>query len=118
MTLRQKQQRMVAHLRSIRDPQARLAWVIEQARRFPPLPPNLSLDGWRIKGCVARLWIVPLFHEGCCWFQSDSDALSLKALSGLMCELYSGCKPEEVTPEGPAFLEELEFSQYLPENRR
>ena len=107
-----------AILTAIPDPQARFAWLVEQARSRPLLPPALRRDEFLVPGCLVRLWWVPELRDGRCWFQLDSDAVSLKAVAGLICDFYSGQPPVDVRDHRPAFLEELSLGTNLAESRR
>src|SRR3569832_1182625 len=82
-----KQQRL-GPLLSIEYRQSRLAAVVEAARTRVPLPDALRTEGHRVQGCLVRTWFVPELRNGRCYFHSDSDAAMLKALLGLVCDVY------------------------------
>ena len=65
-----------------------------------------------------RLWFVPEFRERRCWFRADSDAVTLKAMVGLLCELNDGATPAEILSAGPVPLDRLGLLRQLAENRR
>ena len=109
---------LLAPVLSVRDPQQRLARLVEMAKARPLLPDALKLDMHRVEGCVVRIWFVPELRDGRCWFQTDSDAVTLKALVGLLCEVYGGHTPSEITAHEPKFLEELGVLKQLAESRR
>lgn len=112
------QHQRLAPLFEIGDPQQRLARVIQDASKRPSLEPALRLETHRIEGCLVRVWFVPKLHGGKCFFRCDSDAVSLKALGGLLCELYSGHTPEEIAAMNSGVLKPLGILQQLAENRR
>jgi cysteine desulfuration protein SufE len=116
--LLQHQKQHLASLLQIRDSQARLARLVEEARRRPPLPPALRLESNRVEGCLVRIWFVAEFHDGLCRFQCDSDAVSLKAVGGLLCELYSHHSPEEILASPVGVLEPVQILHQLAENRQ
>lgn len=103
---------------AVRDPQQRLARLVELAKARPLLADALKLDVHRVEGCLVRIWFVPEFRDGRCWFQSDSDAITLKALVGLLCEIYNGRTPDEIVAYEPKFLEQLGVLKQLAESRR
>lgn len=113
-----KQQQLCAALSRLRDPQARFAWAVEQAKQRPSLPEELRTDAHRVTGCQVRLWFVPEIGGGRCVFRTDSDAVTLKAMTGLLCELASGATPAEITAGDFVFLEQLGLLRQLAENRR
>lgn len=109
---------LLATLAGIRDPQARLQWVVDRARNRPALPDVDRREEHRVSGCQVRLWWVAEFRDGRCWFRSDSDAVTLKALTGLLAECYSGESPAEVVADPPSFLGGLGLLRQLAESRR
>ena len=114
----EKQQQRLAELLQIGDPQQRLARVMHAAPKFPAIEPELRIEANRVEGCLVRIWFVPEFRHGKCFFRCDSDAVSLKAVGGLLCELYSGHTPEEISATQFGFLKHLGLLHQLAENRR
>jgi cysteine desulfuration protein SufE len=106
------------HFRAVADPQQRFTQCVDLARLRPLLPDGLRMDAHRVEGCQVRIWFVPSYDAGRCWFSLDSDALTLKAVAGLLCELYNGCTPEEILKHPGGLPEEWRLSRQLAENRR
>ncbi len=102
----------------LRDPQERLAWVVEQARLRPAFNPEWRRDEFLVRGCAARLWVHRRMEHGRCRFACDSDSAILKALGGLLCALYDDLPPEEVEACTPDFLGSSRLLDQLSENRR
>lgn len=92
--------------------------MVERAKKIPPLPPESRKDSNLVPGCLARLWLVAEFRDGCCHFTSDSDSLIVKAIAGLLCDFYSGQKPGDILCHNPDFLAALGITQHLTPNRR
>jgi len=105
-------------LLAMRDPQERLAWVVERARARPGFPPECRVDSHRVPGCAARLWLLATTENGRCRFACDSDSAMLKAMAGLLTDLYDGLPREEVVTCEPAFLGRTGLLGQLTENRR
>ncbi len=107
-------------LGGMRDPQERLAWVVDQARRRPPFPPDQRTEDRLVKGCAARLWLVAELQSdsGRCRFACDSDSAILKAAAGMLADLYDGLPPDDVWSGEPVFLVETGLLGQLTENRR
>jgi len=95
-----------------------LSWLVDWARRQPALAPELRRDEYRVPGCQVRLWWIAESRGGRCWFCSDSDAVSLRALTGFLAHHYSGKTPEEILKGSPAPLERLGLLRHLADNRR
>jgi len=118
MTLAEKQQQLSAGLAALKNGQDRLAFLVEGAKKFPSLAAGLRTDANLIPGCLAKLWLVPEFRDGRCFFVCDSDSLVVKAVAGLLCEFYSGQPPAEILAHDPAFLAPFGITQHLTPNRR
>jgi cysteine desulfuration protein SufE len=116
--LSQHQQRRLAPLLEISDPQRRLAHLVDGARHRPSLDDYLRNDSHRVEGCLVRVWFVPEFRAGKCLFRCDSDAVTLKAVGGLLCELYSGHTPQEILAVEKGVLVKLRILHQLAENRQ
>lgn len=113
-----RQEQLLATLARLRDPQARFMWAVERARQRPQLPEQLRVDTHRVTGCQVRLWLVAEFAGGRCRFRTDSDAVTLKAMTGLLCDLCSDGTPAEIVALDFAFLDQLGLLRQLAENRR
>jgi cysteine desulfuration protein SufE len=118
MKLEDKKRELQAALGAINGPQERLGWLVERARERPLMPVELRVDAHRVYGCMSRLWLVAEFRDGRCSFTSESDSLIVKAIAGLLCDLYSDQTPNEIVSITPDFLAELGINQHLTPNRR
>jgi len=118
MNLAEKQVEITAQLAALKNAQDRLAFLVEQAKKRPPLTPELRVDENLIPGCLAKLWFVSEFREDKCFFTCDSDSLVVKAVAGLLGEFYSGQTPAEILTHDPKFLAPLGITQHLTPNRR
>ncbi|MBX3731979.1 MAG: SufE family protein [Verrucomicrobiae bacterium] len=105
-------------LASLNDPRSRVAWLVERARHQPPLPDALRLAGYQVPGCQVRFWWIAEHRDGCCWFRSDSDAVTLRAMGRLWSELASGATPRELAGWHPDFLERLGVLRPLATSRQ
>jgi cysteine desulfuration protein SufE len=116
--LLEKQHQRLAELLLIGDPQQRLARLLHDAQKIFPLPSEFRLEGNRVEGCLVRVWFVPELRNGRCFFRCDSDAVSLKAIGSLLCDLYNGGTPEEISATQMGVIKRLGILHQLAENRR
>lgn len=103
---------------ALRDPQARFQWAVERARSRPALPEAMRTENCRVSGCQVRLWWVAVLDGGRWRFASDSDAATLKAMTGLLAECYDGDTSEGILADPPEWLETSGLLRQLAENRR
>jgi cysteine desulfuration protein SufE len=118
MNLAEKQVEITTQLGALKNGQDRLALLVDRTKKNAPLPPELRANENLIPGCLAKLWFVPQFRDGKCFFRCDSDSLVVTAVAGLLCELYSGHAPAEILAHDPKFLAPLGITQHLTPNRR
>jgi len=118
MTLEQKRDKLISDLRFFDDPQDRLAFVIDAAKKRPPLPEEFKTDAFKVEGCLSNLWFVPEFREGRCWFRADGDSMIVKGIAGLLTDFYNGESPAEILKVEPSFLAQAGITQHLSQNRK
>jgi cysteine desulfuration protein SufE len=118
MTLVEHQRRLIADLAIIEDVQERMIAVVERARHLPPLLETERSDASRVSGCQSQVWIVAAPRNGVIAFRCDADSPLVKGLGALLCELYSGHRPDEIVATEPVLFEELRLLQNLSPTRR
>ena len=118
MNLAEKRDKLIADLRFFDDPQDRLAFVIDTAKKRALLPAEFKTDPYKVEGCLSNLWFVPEFREGRCWFRADGDSMIVKGIASLLTEFYSGEVPGEILRMDPSFLAQAGITQHLSQNRK
>jgi cysteine desulfuration protein SufE len=118
MNLAEKQVELTTQLAALKNGQDRLAFLVGKVKQRLPFAPELRVEPNLVPGCLAKLWFVPQFHDGHCFFHCDSDSLIVKAVAGLLCDFYSGHAPAEILAHDPEFLAPLGITQHLTPNRR
>ena len=118
MTLEEKKAELIEDLSLLPSAQDRLLYLVEAARKEPPLGEEFRTELFKVQGCLSNLWFVPELREGRCYFRADGDSHIVKAIAVLLCKFYSGFTPEEIEASDPAFLAEVGISQHLSPNRR
>lgn len=118
MTIAEKKAAVLAKLSAIKNSQERFAHVIGEGRQAAPLEPPFKTEAFRVEGCLAKLWFVPKFRDGKCYFQTDSDSAIVKGIAAILCQFYSGQTPQEIIAHDPSFFEQVGITQHLTPNRR
>lgn len=109
---------LVLELDRLRDPQQRLAVLIDWARHQPGLASPYRTESNRVAACQVRTWWVAEVRNDGAWFGLDSDGVSLKALGGFLCEQASGLSRESLAQFDAAALERWGVLRLIAENRR
>ena len=118
MNLAEKQIELTTQLAALKNGQDRLSLLVDRAKKLPLFTLEQRAEENLIPGCLAKLWFVPQFQDGKCFFACDSDSLVVKAVAGLLCEFYNGQPPGEILAHDPKFLAPLGITQHLTPNRR
>ncbi len=100
------------------DPQERFEYIISKTKNLEPLPKELKIDEFFVKGCVSGLWVIPSFQDGKCYFKSDADSVITKGIAHLVCDMYSGLSPTEILGFDTEFLDAIGVLEQLSANRR
>ncbi len=118
MSLAERETQLITELRSIRNSQDRLAWIVKRGRQSNPLDEASKRDEFLVPGCLSKLWLIRSFRNSCCFFNCDSDSAIVKGIGVLVCELYSGCSPAEILGHDETGLARAGISSLLTPNRR
>jgi cysteine desulfuration protein SufE len=117
-SLEEKKNALIEEITLIPDPYERLGYIVDYGKNAEGLPDDLRIDSFKIEGCMSQLWVVPEFQEGRCAYRSESDSAIVKGISSLLCNFYSGAKPEEIVETDADFLGDVGITQHLSPNRR
>lgn len=118
MTLEEKKNELIDDLSLLPSAQDRLMYVVDRAKKTPPLPEDLRTPATRVEGCLSNLWFIAEFRDGRCFFKVDADSHIVRGIAIVLAEFYSGHSPEEILQNDPAFLSTVGITQHLSPNRR
>jgi cysteine desulfuration protein SufE len=105
-------------LGAIADPQERLTVATTWKTTLEPLREGERAEANLVRGCVSRVWLAAELVDGRCRFRVDADSPLVRGLVRLLCGIYDGATPEEITAEEPLVLEELGILRNLSPTRQ
>lgn len=117
MSLAEKQRRIIERYLLIEDPHERLAAVTARGKKWAAPLEGERMDANLVPGCSSRVWLIGEVNDGVCRFRMDADSPLVKGLAALMCELYEGEPPSEITAIEPQLFEALGFARTLSPTR-
>ena len=117
MKLAEKLARLKEDLAPFDDPQERLAFLVERARRAPSLPPEQRVDANRVNGCVSVVWLAGRAGPEACEFLTHADSPVVHGLLRLLCDFHGGASAAEVADCGIDPLAELGITRDLSPTR-
>ena len=118
MTIDEKIDHYKETLDIFEDPLERYSYLMEQGEVGDAFPEEFRIDEFKVAGCVSQVWLVPRMQNGILTFMADSDALITKGVVKVLCDIYSGRVPWEVTANTRDITDELNFGNILSMNRR
>ncbi len=95
----------------------RLRYLMDTARKAPELPEEKRVETRRIEGCMSNVWLDSRMEGNACVFESAAEAVIPRALTVLLCDVYSHCPPDSILSSPPDFIDDSGLSQFLSTNR-
>lgn len=92
-------------------------YLIELGQKQNGFPKDKMTEGYRIKGCMSSVWVVPEFKDGKIYFKSDSDSIIVKGLIALLIRVLSGQTPEDIINAKLDFIEKIGLKKHLAQQR-
>tara|TARA_B100001057_G_C21996728_1_gene624434 strand:- start:141 stop:500 length:360 start_codon:yes stop_codon:yes gene_type:complete len=93
-------------------------FLIDQAKNAVPFPEEYRNETFKISGCQAQVWLVPVFKNNILSFYYDSDAFISKGMVTILCDIYGNRKPDEIKNSEFKMLQLLELDTLLTPGRR
>ncbi len=100
------------------DDMDKYKYLLEQAKNAKPFPEEFRQDSFKVEGCQAQVWLVPFIEGEKLNFHSDSDAFISKGMVTILCEIYGGRKPKEISNANFELLSILDLDTLLTPGRR
>ena len=117
MTIREKQDALVARYSIIEDAQERLAAIVARGRKWPGVGDLEKCDEHRVRGCVSQVWLVGAMDGARCRFQMSADSPLVQGLAALVCELYDGGGADEIVAVESRLIEALGLDRQISPTR-
>jgi cysteine desulfuration protein SufE len=101
------------------EPRERLELLLEFAEGLPPLPPRLQAEKdageHRVPECMTPVFLWIEKEDGLVRIHADvaPEAPTVKGFVGIMADLFSGAKPEEILAAPADLVEKLGLTQAL-----
>ena len=93
-------------------------FLIDQAKNAKIFPEEYRNDSFKVSGCQAQVWLVPLLKENKLSFYYDSDAFISKGMVTILCDIYGDRDPSEIKKSDFSMLNALELDTLLTPGRR
>ena len=97
MTIEEEAQELVESFELLDDWEDRYRYLIDLGRALPPLDESQKTEATRVHGCQSNVWMVAQREpDRTIDFIADSDSSIVRGLIGVLRQVYSHRKPEEI----------------------
>ena len=100
------------------DGMEKYKYLIDQAKNAIKFPEEYRNESFKVSGCQAQVWLVPIHKENKLSFYYDSDAFISKGMITILCDIYGGRTPKEIKDSDFGLLNMLELDTLLTPGRR
>ncbi len=100
------------------DGMEKYKFLIDQAKNAKKFPEEYRNETFKVSGCQAQVWLVPLNNNKKLSFYYDSDAFISKGMVTILCDIYGDRDPQEIKNSDFELLNMLELDTLLTPGRR
>tara|TARA_Y100000996_G_C22259681_1_gene535361 strand:- start:167 stop:583 length:417 start_codon:yes stop_codon:yes gene_type:complete len=100
------------------DGMEKYKFLIDQAKNAKNFPEEYRNETFKVSGCQAQVWLVPIHKDHKLSFHYDSDAFISKGMITILCDIYGDRRPEEIKNSNFSLLNNLELDTLLTPGRR
>ena len=100
------------------DTMEKYKFLLDQGKNTNSFPEEYRKDSFKVKGCQAQVWLVPYLKDNLMYFYFDSDAFISKGMITILCEIFKGHTPKEISESDVDLLNDLNLDLLLTPGRR
>ena len=93
-------------------------FLLDQGKNTISFPEEYRKESFKVKGCQAQVWLVPYLKDNLMYFYFDSDAFISKGMITILCEIFQGHTPREISESDVDLLNDLNLDLLLTPGRR
>ena len=93
-------------------------FLLDQGKKAAQFPEEFRQDTFKVAGCQAQVWLVPYIKNNLIYFHHDSDAFIAKGMITILCDIFEGHSPKEISGTNLNLLEDLKLNILLTPGRR
>ena len=118
MTIEERINYYKESLDSFDDDMEKYKFLLDQGKNAKSFPEEFRQDSFKVTGCQAQVWLVPYMDNKYLKFHFDSDAFISKGMVTILCDIYSGREPSEISNTNFDLLNLLKLDNLLTPGRR
>ena len=112
MAIEETQQEIKNIFAAFETPDDKWKYLLKLAREHSGMDSSLKDDKFIVKGCSAKMYLVPEFKDGILNFYMDTEGgestpLLSRGLGALALKIYNAQKPADILKTSPEFFQEI-----------
>ena len=118
-TIEARETELRTNLDALEDWFSQYEYLLGFAEDLDELPEEERTAQTRIEGCTAPAWLsLAKKRDGSIALRGTSDALTVRALLGLIADLIAGIPSEEIASWEPTFMEHAALQEHFTTDRK
>tara|TARA_Y100000590_G_scaffold449150_1_gene586822 strand:+ start:269 stop:688 length:420 start_codon:yes stop_codon:yes gene_type:complete len=105
-------------LDAFEDDMEKYKFLLDQGKKAKSFPEEFRQDSFKVSGCQAQVWLVPYMDKQYLNFHFDSDAFISKGMVTILCDIYGGREPKDISKANFELLNLLKLDNLLTPGRR
>jgi len=112
MTIEESQNEIKSIFAAFGNPDDKWKFLLKIAKEHSGMDDSLKQDKFIVKGCAAKMFLVPEYKEGILTFHLDTEGgestpLLSRGLGALALKIYNNQKPADILAAKPEFFQEI-----------
>jgi len=112
MTIKESQNEIRNVFAAFGNPDDKWKFLLKIAKEHSGMDDNLKQDKFIVKGCAAKMYLVPEYKDGILTFHLDTEGgeatpLLSRGLGALALKIYNNQKPADILAAKPEFFQEI-----------
>ena len=117
MTIQEKIKFYKNNLDSFEETLDKYKFLLDQAKKSKPFPEEFRKDNFKVQGCQAQVWLVPLLNNKLLSFYTDSDAFISKGMISILSDIYGNNLPNDILNSDFELINKLNLNVLLTPGR-
>ena len=99
------------------DTMDKYKFLLDQGKNARAFPEEYRQDNFKVSGCQAQVWLVPVFNKKLLSFYTDSDAFISKGMVTILSDIYGNNSPNDILNSDFELVNKLNLNVLLTPGR-
>ena len=99
------------------DTMDKYKFLLDQGKNASTFPEEYRQNNFKVSGCQAQVWLVPVFNKKLLSFYTDSDAFISKGMITILSDIYGNNFPNDILNSDFELVKKLNLNNLLTPGR-